>query len=190
MVTVNKAAEKYRTETKNVDFERKTLRMVVQEAFWVSRGIFWEKNVHWWIFSDFERKLLALWARIFQQGCQNCIPRVQRNNLASKKLQENWPFLDYSRKISGTVVKTAFYESSGTFWRKINFDILSHFIFFPILERKIWERAAEIFRRDFQKCILLVHRNNLSFLRKRCTRSLRIVTPEKKINLQRKILLS
>ena len=36
-------------------------------------------------FSDFERKLFGLSARKFRQGCQNCILRVQTNNLGSPK---------------------------------------------------------------------------------------------------------
>ena len=75
-------------------FRQKTSGSVVKAACYASKGTLWEGKRFWKIlhfigFLSVERKYFGVLAKVFRQGCENCILRVQGNNF-SRIFSENY----------------------------------------------------------------------------------------------------
>ena len=114
--------------------------------------------------------------RKFRQGCQNCILRVQANNVEIEKSLKGFLkykfFFHLEQELFVKVVKTAFYLSRRTRWEK-KFEKKYLIKIFVDIEQNIFGLLAKIVSHVRQNCIMRIQRIMLGFL-KNLARSLGI----------------
>ena len=110
----------------------------VKATISVSGGLIWqtlvvsEKQTYFITNSDNEQKTFGIFSKIFRQGCQNCLLRLNRETnrtiIFSGKVLFSYRFLPMSKKFPAFchefpegVVKKDFQNSIGSFWQKILF---------------------------------------------------------------------
>ena len=117
-------------------------------------------------------KLFLAFLTKYCRSWENCILRVQRNSLRKTMLSEKSVFYIHYRTLRqrflaicrnnfGGAVKTPFYVSRGTLWRKQFFSEKNENLkYFSDIEPNSFGFSTEYFRRCCRNCFLLVHRDN------------------------------
>ena len=153
-------------------FSKKFLGRFVITAFFMSRGTFSMKksffyNINFIFYSGYEWKFCGVSAKIFQQGCENCILRV-RGNILRKiffKFIGFYLISDFERKrlvfrqlIAAMLSYMHSTCRSERFRHEVSLGIFSISPVLPDFQRKTFGLLAKIFRQSCQNCLIPVQR--------------------------------
>ena len=140
----------------------------------MSGGLIWqtlvvsEKKTYFITNSDNEQKTFGIFSKIFRQGCQNCLLRLNRETnrtiIFSGKVLFSYRFLPMSKKFPAFchefpegVVKKDFQNSIGSFWQKILFFFRKKTLL--MFADKYWKKfgfCSKNVQHGYQDCSLRV----------------------------------